>query len=498
MSKLQELHQLVHAMGKSEKRAFRLSVAAFSQSQPIQLFDQLVRSKVFEKDKLENVLKDHGLLKSLPTLMARLRKLILRSIEGTQTNTSVDSQLRMALAEIEILFQKKLLDQALYRINKSRNLARQYSRFAQELQLISWERRLLFEQQPNQVEQAYQNLKIEELKTMESLRLLQETSDIQNRMSSLSREITNPREPREIQRFNDLYQNPVLRQGLESSDFLTYAYSQHCIGLYHIALKNVEEACTAYTLLMERWMASPKWINEQSNFFLASFNNYQISLLFSPKTELSSIHKYTNFFAQHRFGKPKVKFRFQQINYGGELLIFLNKAAFQEAQPLCNSIRSWLQNNQTSFPKSTWLYFNHNLAVFHFLAGQPSLANQHVQAILNFPDGEQRRDIRDFAEVFQLILHSELDNRDLVEYLYRSVKRHFSIEGTQNALINALIEFFNWKKGERIADKQEALQKAISAISSPSLGLEETSIWVRSKIEGKSISDVFRERLTAS
>ena len=495
MQKLIEIHTLIHALSKAEKRSYRIAHASNQKSQVQTLFNILLQYPQFNEIEITKQFAKSQLQAQLPTHLLRLRKSILKSLSIHATDRTVDGKLRLALAEIEILFQKQLLGQLPPRIRKARQLALKFSRFPAILQLIKWERRLILETQPNQIEKAYLPLRNAEAQYLEALVLQREAADLQMRMRSLSREILRPSTPSDLARFQDIIESPSLAPALASSDFLTAIYALHTLGLYYISMQKYQKAFATYTQLMEAWKTQPKWINEQTSLFLANFNNFQISFLYLFTNDHRIPKTYTDFFARHTFAEPRIKLRFQHIYYSNELVLYLNSARFQEGMALATTIEAWLNKYQIDLPKSTKLTFHFNLAIFHFLAGQPSPANRQIQAILNFPEGEQRRDIRNFAHLFELILLKELKATDLVEYRLRSAKRYFATPERQSSFASIVLEYFRYQKQLSPKDKLDQLHTALSNLEAPQIGLQEVLIWVNSKQKGKSITQIFQEKI---
>ncbi|MEM7038525.1 MAG: hypothetical protein AAF570_16190 [Bacteroidota bacterium] len=461
----------------------------------MQLFDCLVEMKEYEEEKLRNKLVHRGLEAQLPTLMMRLRTMLLKSLLAFGADDSVTARLRFAMAEIDWLFRKKLIDQVPARIRKARKLARKYARYAQELRLIDRERQLLFERHPDQIQAAYERIRADEIAALDAFALQRAAADLFLRMRSLSREILRPRSVEDRARFTELVEHPTWTQARTSDDFLTRAYALHTRGLYEIAFQQAAVAVATYAELLDRWKAAPDWINEQADLFLASFNNFQISVLLSPRDTQIPTENYARFFSEQHFESPQVRLRFQHIYYGNQLVYLLNHALFEQGLPLAEQIKPWLVQNRDDLPKSTWLSIQYNLAVFYFLSGRSSAANRRVQAILNFPGGDQRRDIRDFALLFELVLHTDLAHADLVEYRLRAARRYFADPARANPLAHALLAYFPEGKSADGRAALEELQRALEEMEGQVFGRMEVELWVERKLSGRKISEIFRDRI---
>lgn len=495
MGKLADVHAMVHSLTKAEKRGFRLSHRAQSGSQHIKLLDCLLETTLLEEANLLARLKKKGLEAQLPTHVLRLRKSLLKFLIPNIQEQFVEGQLNMVLGEISFLYQKRLLDQIPSSIRKAKKVARKYSKNLILLRLIDWERILLLEKPPRDQEEVYQALRKEESDALATLMLQRDIADLQLRMRSLARKILRPSEEKDKELFNAIVQDPVIEKALKSDAFLTKIYARHALGLYYIAMLQYGPALETYTQLMETWKAQSDWINEESDLFLANFNNFQISFLYSHENDVKIPATFADFFSQHQFQQPRAKLRFQHINYSNTLVLYLNSARFVEGKGLAREIEGWLSIVMEELPKSTWLTFQYNLAVFHFLAGDSSTSNRCIQEILNFEDHQQRRDIKDFAHLFEMILQHDLGHHELVEYRRRAMERNYTSAEKPPPFIKAVLDYF--KPGQDHEPKQKHLEfrQALEELETSNLGLQELKLWVESKLSGKSITDVFKKKL---
>lgn len=495
MTRMEELYNLVQTLTKAEKRMFRISMDRRSGSQAMQLFDCLVKSTSFNEEILGQELDRLGLNRQLTSLVNRLRKMIIQSLSPVLNSTLIRSRLRHALWEIELLFQKELMEQIPSRIKKARQLAVDHSRLVEVLQILEWERRLVAEYQPRKIQEVYKRLRREENQILETLLLQRKAIDIYMRMKSLILEAPRPVLEAEHARYEEIMAEPDLTRALASGDFLTVAYAKQAVGQYWMARLSYDEAILNYTALIDLWKANTAQIGEETPLFLASFNNLQLSIIGADHKDFSIPDSYARFFTRESLLEPDAKIRFQNTYYGSKLLFYLNRALFQEGWETSHEIIDWLDSHEKLIPQSTWLSLQHNLAVFFFLADHAADAGRRVQAILNAAKGDQHKDIRDFALLFQLILYEELGGNDLIEYKLRSVKRVFSKANRLNAMAQPLLKYFTIEKRYGPKEKVERLQRFLGKIESPILGLMEVKLWLETKISGGSITDHFKEFL---
>jgi|GEM_PF-6127931 len=495
MGKIEEVHGILHSLTKAEKRGIRMAFRSQAASKHFQLMDCLLEMPSIEEERLKEKLDKLQIQSQLPTHLHRLRKTLVKFLIPNVNEQSIEGQLQLTLGEVNFLFHKRLLSQIPSVIRKGKKKARAYSKFLILLKLIDWERTLLLERPPKDQNKAYEELRQEERELLDALQLKRDAADLQLRMRSLARKILRPSLPKDVACFEAIVQEPVLQKAMEAGDFITRVFGKHTYGLYCIAMLLYEPAYQTYTDLMEEWKHHADWINEQADLFLANFNNYQISFLYSQKNNVPLPAIYTEFFSRHQFGQPKARLRFQQINYSNSLVRNLNTARFSEGEELATELAGWLSLVVEELPPSTWLTFQYNLAIFHFLGGDASKANRNIQEILNFDDHQQRRDIKDFAQLFELVLQFELGNVELVEYRWRALERNLSEAQQIPPLTQVVLDFFKPDSGWIEEEKFQALQDALDAIETATIGLQELKLWAASKCSERSITTIFREKL---
>jgi len=286
-------------------------------------------------------------------------------------------------------------------------------------------------------------------------------------------------------------QAPALVAALNSDDFLVLSHARHCLGIYQMAHRDGQAAVEVYQDMMEAWRSDREWINAHPELFLASFNNYLNAYL--DHVGLDTSEPTQAYFSSYKFKTPRIRQRYDQIRYMTTLISMLNSGSFDDQLPLLSEIESWLEGLDPTHSTSSWLAFQYNLSVYYFFSGAFSKSNQCVQEVLNLKRGQTRMDIRQFCQLFQLILYYELGESDLIEFRIRSVGRALSQSESIKPLWKAVAAFFkDWETVEET--RFEKLEIALKEVT-PCLGLGEVQLWVCSHREGVSLEEAFRNAL---
>jgi hypothetical protein len=159
-----------------------------------------------------------------------------------------------------------------------------------------------------------------------------------------------------------------------------------------------------------------------------------------------------------------------------------------------NSFAAWLTQNSGQVPISKLLAAYFNVFSLQFVLGEFRKANEWLLKILSTPGKEERRDIRDVARIFQVILHHELGNPELQDYLLTSTYRYFRRNDRMEKMNAVLIRFFRAEQKHLPESKEfltalEELDRETEDVIRTGtgkipLGMTEVSFWVKSKLEG--------------
>ncbi len=187
-----------------------------------------------------------------------------------------------------------------------------------------------------------------------------------------------------------------------------------------------------------------------------------------------------------------------------QLLYYINTGRFEEGKSLIQTIDTLLDRHQDKVTASRRISFYYNLTTFHFINGEFREALRYLNILLNMPRSEVRQHLRDFARIFLIVIHYELGNQDLVEYLYRSTYRHYqgkkkmqAFEKTVLSHLRQLIFPSSPDDVEQVvrAMYQELWELALDQSAKEPAGIYELIFWLESKIKDQSIAETYRRRV---
>ena len=192
------------------------------------------------------------------------------------------------------------------------------------------------------------------------------------------------------------------------------------------------------------------------------------------------------------------------FSYVSELRLLERMGEHAKAVELVPAVLQGMEDLGTRLNKEYEIEFWYNLAVVHFGAGEVNKSLFWLNKVLNDPEPTLRQDIFAYARLFNLVVHYELGNYDLLEYIVRSThrflsKRHRALE-VENALIDHIKKLARATQPSVKRDLFKSLHdELVRLFKDPNQSLVlkyfDFLCWARSKMDGISYSDAVRAGL---
>lgn len=504
MARLEETYRLIQALTKSEKRffsRFAKMTSGESGSRYLDLFTLLADMPEFdEKRLLGSLLFPES---NLPSLLNKLQKLILRSMRSLNDDREIDQKVFSALADIEFLYRKNQSDAAERSLNKALHLARKHEKYSLELKLLEWGRRLALERNRNLGKAILEELGKREKEVHQLIGLRLNLRGLHDQTRALSKQSVVLKSREQYEQLEKILAHSAMVE--LPGDFLSAIYFRSIQSMIATVKGDGETAYEFSHKLILEWEDHPEMIGVHPDLFLGNLNNY-ITVALMQGADLQILRKHLGNARTLKSVKFASMLKLQRITLSQEFLVTMNLGTYQEGISLVAEIDEWLAEMESHLPDSRIIRFHYNISSFYFLSGNFKAANKRLQKVINFPGATERQDIREFARLLQLILHIELGNYGLLEYLLRSTSRYFKATGHTTEFESLILKLVQkLLASDREVSELKAcyetfhteihqLRDRIFAESQAApLGLGEMVIWAESKSSGRSIRLVFEE-----
>jgi hypothetical protein len=307
-----------------------------------------------------------------------------------------------------------------------------------------------------------------------------------------------------IEKLAELVDEKIISETLYPGSYLENALTVNTLGIRDLFLRKPQIAIDRYRRLLNTWKTKNEWQADQPALLMTISKYYQNACFFSTvdpgvvHSDLLSLKSFE--------GLPADELRaFQENMFHHKFILALNAGNPGIAVSMINEIEEWMKDESAYLSETQALPFLCNFLVAEFLAENFTASNKYITRILNLPNRQARVDIREFALILQPIVHYELGNKELNEYLTRSGKRHFSkniskrdFELTVLRNIELLLQANGAQEKKIILQQfiielQTQNEKQFHAI--PLLGLNEIYMWAVSRKNNLSLQEVFMEEV---
>lgn len=497
------LHELIHSLTANERRYFRLHSlpgGGDGDSNYMRLFDILLTQTTYDEAAILTAFEGQALTRHLSSEKNYLYRLILRSLRAMSDGGSIRLQVQAELHNAIMLFQRGLYQQCRKLLAKARKLAHSIEYHHALVEILTWERRLWKILADKGRHELAEELIEEQKRALNHLEEIRAYYDLYDRMFLEAQQQFKHRGGSADPAWQALVQDPLLQSpemahGFEARHFywLSQAWRHQLEG-------NSEALFESLTANVAIWEAHPKICEEESARYVQTLSNY-----LHAATVVERYEEFPRVFQKIRSARTKHRHDdlqvLQSLHYY-ELLYALNIADWEAAGRLRPVIEAFLNSADTRIGKGRRLAFQYNLCILAFILEDFRGALRWVNAILDSSGAEVREDIQHFARVLLIIVHYELGNMDLLDYLHRSTYRYLfdraELHPYERLLLTAMAQLS--QQHDRVHQKHilEQLQAGItSMMTGPSNrpGMQELRCWVEARLSERPLRAVMAKMI---
>jgi hypothetical protein len=389
------LERLIVSMSKSEKRYFRIT-SRFSDrkdSTCLKLFDSLAHGGSIRP------------IKHLPVTRHNLFKMIVRSLANFHNQRSGFGKLSAGFEELSILYQRGLYDSCRKQIDKSIADSIAIESFSLALEFLALKRKVIIATSPED-ESALKKIGQQEFAVIQQITI---TTAYWTSMISL-------REEDPTLRSIPTKQLPVQAQILR----LHGEFTRHYVG------GDTVNAAAAIEKLVKLIELNPQVPGNDARPYLVALSN-QLELHIhlrkwnSINGLLKKISAVQSTLSTQVFTTHHIRLTLRIFNL--ELEYYRDTHQWDAAVELSKKIRPYLETDAIKIPTDYRLLFHYQFANIHFHKGEYTEALKLLNVIINGNFRKVRPDILLYSRLLNIVVHYELGNYTLLEYLTGNARR---------------------------------------------------------------------------
>ncbi len=500
-----KLFNLIKSLSGSEKRYFKLFARTNSgdkSSKYLQLFDAIDQQNEYDDEALiKNIYAGEKIQsRKYSELKAYLYELLLKALQGYDENSSIDFRLKRMLQSVQVLYRRSHYDDAIELLQKAKKTAATYEAFDYGLEILHWEKQVAYAK--SDIPFLDQNLSEIEKDEATCLHKLQNIAAYQNlfyRIMISVRKYAMLRSEEKIAKLEELMEDPLLQDKEKALSHTARIFYHRIYGLYYYSIIDYEKFYTSNKRFLELLESNPRLLKESVADHISALSNLIASCgLLSKYAEINPLLdkllkiKPITVDDAHRVYKEY---------YFNKLALCIASGDFKEGKSVSKKQRKELKKFNQKDDQTSRFFFQY--FYIHFGIGDFDPALEYLNEWLNQPRSMEREDLQSLARILNLIIHYEMGNTFLLDYLFRSTYRFlkkrdrvFEFEKRVMRFIRDSNKVSNPKALKGLMEELREDFVILSQNPSEKVMFQYFDFlsWLESKISGRSFAEVVAEK----
>lgn len=451
-----DLFLLIQSLTKSEKgyyKKFALRHSPELDSNYLKLFKE-IEKQTDTGDYNENLIKNK--FKNFAFMKLYLFETILRSLSSFYSHATKNNELKESLKYIDILYRKALYKKCLKLLEKTKLEALKYDNLYVLLEIFRWEKNFIREGHiKGSSAENLQQISQEEVKCLNNLKNLGEFASIGCKANNIVKTLKGTEMREGILK---LFSHPLLK-----TSAVNYTY-QEKINYYHLKsvlstyLNKPQAAYFHQKKLISEMENSPDKIKENRlNYIIGMYNLLLLTLTLKKYKEFSSKLKKLRNLPVNTPESFAENLKIQVFVFTSllELKFLTESKNFNDGLNAVTEINSELKRYKRKISRKDELEICSYISILYFSAGLFDAALKWNNKITNENSKGPATDIMISSRIYDLFIHYELNNLELLDYLIKSAIRFLKSSRKSDEVINEALSFL--KKISRINSKKKLL-----------------------------------------
>lgn len=501
-----DLFQLIKSLSKQEKRYFKLHAGRHvigTQNKYVLLFDAIEKQQQYDEAALKAQFQGEAFTRQFHVAKNYLYHLILDSLRNYHESKSGD-KFYSWMRNARLLFDKGLYDQSTKALAKAEKLAQGDENFLQLLEVYRRRHQMMHSQNQLDALEVYVNEGIEkEFEVLEKYRNLLEFQALNDRVFIPYWRTGAIRNEAEKQALEALFERPLFQSETAAASFYARYFYFNARFSFHYLLGQAEASYAHIRELVQTFEQLPaKQLKGRliRNYVSAIINLYSVQQQLRRFDEIpSTLQKLRRIPTDSKEQEQKLFIR--SINLESDF--YLSTGQFQFGVKQITPALEKLPKYLTKSNRQQRLGLFYNLAYLHFGARLYDEALEWINQLLNDPEVKTRADIQCFGLLLNLVIHYELGNDQLLEYIGKSTyrflshrKRLFKVESTMLKLMRRYPKWLT--RAQRVQGFSTLLDelKELQADEFERKAFDYFNFiaWMESKISPKTFEVIVREK----
>jgi tetratricopeptide (TPR) repeat protein len=500
-----KLFNLIKSLSGSEKRYFKLFASnkkTDNTSKYLLLFDAIDLQEIFDDEKLKEIIYADEPIQSrkYSELKAYLYDLILKSLHGYDEKSSVDFKIKGMLHSVRVLYKRSHYEDCKEVLQKVKKLAYSYEHFTNILEVLNWEKQIAYASMDIPFLDAdLDRIDDEEKECLERLKNLSGYKNVFYKVLVNIRKNALLRSEEQRKILKKIIDNPLLKSVTLVKSHKAKLLYHRTYSLYYYAVLDHEKFYDSCKIVLTEMESKPKLLKEDVSEYISALSNFTLSCGLLEKYEevRQNLAKFLKIKTNTLDDELKVHMEY----YGKAFSLSNFTGEFEQGLDILEKHFEGLKKfGEGSFQKGRF-YFQY--FYIYFGIGDYDMALEYLNQWLNLPRSIERQDLQSLARILNLIVHFEMGNTMLLEYLFRSTYRFLRKRNRMYDFEKRVLTFI--KDSNKIRTSRELREafiklkkdfEELSKVPSEKVMFQyfDFIAWLESKTKNESFSSVVKKR----
>lgn len=421
-----DLFQLIQSLNKPEKRYFKLYAARHAlkgENQYLRLFNAIERQKEYDEAQLRKKFPEEAFTRQLHVAKNYLYSIILASLRSYNERRAED-QFYTQLRNAQLLFDKGLYQQSEKAFAKAKGAAAEHERFLQLLEVYRWEHQIAHSRNDFVKLEAYVARGLqEEFELLDKYRNFLEFQALNDSVFIPYWKKGAVRSESEKAALDQLFEQPQFSSADHARSFNARYFYHNARFSYHLFRDEPERSYEHVTQLVQMFETRPIKGRMVRQYSSALINLYIVQQRLGHYGDIpDTLRKLREVPADSLEQRRRLFVR----SFNLEVDFYLSRGQFGAGVAQLREREALFRQYEEEVNAQQRLGLYYNLAYLHFGAADYDQALDWVNLLLQDPALDTRQDIHCFGRLLNLIIHYELRNDQLLEYIVQSTSRFLS------------------------------------------------------------------------
>lgn len=441
---------LIKSLSKSEKRSFKLyanRTQSKSSAKFIDLFDVLDKLETYDEPAIYK--KIAGMTATqLSNTKRHLNKQILVSLRLLHIPKNIDIQIHEQLDFARIMYGKGMYLESLKILDRVKETAIRHHKDILLLEILEFQK--LIEERhitrSRKVKNKVEDLIEDAFNTSQVIETSCKLSNLKIKMHGWYIQIGHIKDDKDRMIVEEYFRSNLPKLKTEDLSFFEKVYLYQSYVWYHYILLEFKK-CMEYAKKWTQLFHNNKQMIDEDPALYMRGMAYILTSAYNSKDKKN-------------FEAALAKFEAFEKDYQATLnplsktLLFLyistarlNRhflmGTFNEGVKLIPKIERQLNKYTPLIDVHRTMVFYYKIAYLYMVKGDYNKALDHLNVIINLEAGHLREDIQSYARIMQVVSHYELNNRNLLPYLIKSIFRFLNKVKELNKMQKASLDFFS-------------------------------------------------------